>query len=86
MRTSLRIVQVGPTPVLLSAADGGRFRLRVENQGNSTVYVGDANVSASLGMNLATKSVLMFDLSHDAWYAVSSSGTDAVLVAETFNP
>ena len=71
---------VGSTAIAIpSTAAVGRIFEMVKNNGASTVYLGDSNVTSSNGMPLEPGDVLSFDLKEQVvLYGRTASGTSDV--------
>ena len=71
-------VSTTAVPIPATAATGRIFTM-VKNNGASTVYLGDANVTSSNGMPLEPGDVLSFDLKQEViLYGRTASGTSDV--------
>jgi hypothetical protein len=76
---------VGTTPTLIVAARAGRDTVIIENMGTTSVFLGDANVSATNGLLLpgAVGASVALETT-DAIYGITVSGTQAVCAAENY--
>jgi hypothetical protein len=85
-------VSVGTTATPLAAARTGRTKIAFANNGGTTLYVGDANVTTATGLPVAAGQTLFWEsiysvfesvvTDQDAWYGVVASGTCDVRVLE----
>lgn len=76
---------VGTSATQIVAATAGRRKLIVQNNGAAAVRVGTTGVTATTGLRLAAGGSVVFDAPHcptNAIYAISESGSNAVLAQE----
>ena len=76
---------VGTSATQIVTATAGRRKLIVQNNGSTPVRIGASGVAATTGFRLVAGGSVVFDMPHcptNAIYAISESGTNAVLTQE----
>jgi hypothetical protein len=64
------------------AANANRLRALIQNTGSVNVFLGVSGVTSSTGLLLVPGASLEDDASNDAWFAITASGTGALVILE----
>lgn len=74
-------VTVGTTAILVVGADDLNRQVYLHNAGGGKVYLGDESVTSLTGFHLANNEAMTINIpSRQTLYAISASGTNAVIV------
>lgn len=74
-------VTVGTTAILVISADDKTRQATIHNAGGAKVYLGGSNVTSTTGVHLGNGESLTIEVPiHETLYAISASGTNAVIV------